>query len=205
MGGSRRRSARWAPAAARPEGDPDRGGRPAGRRARRRRDRRLEPRRPPARSRRGHGRRPRGDRRRGPGRTEVWVDGGVRRGLDVAIALALGARGVLLGRPVLWALAAGGQAGVERALAILREELEIALALLGAPTPADVDPGPRRGLRRAAPQRARGSAAPGARRSARRRCRGTSRRADRRRSRRSGCPSNSSSSRRVVDRGQHRP
>jgi 4-hydroxymandelate oxidase len=72
------------------------------------------------------------------GRTEVWVDGGVRRGLDVAIALALGARGVLLGRPALWALAAGGQAGVERAVAILREELEIALALLGAPSPTDV-------------------------------------------------------------------
>jgi len=67
-------------------------------------------------------------------RTEVWVDGGVRRGLDVAVALALGARGVLVGRPVFWALAAGGQAGVERALAILREELEIAMALLGTPT-----------------------------------------------------------------------
>jgi 4-hydroxymandelate oxidase len=64
------------------------------------------------------------------GRTEIWVDGGVRRGLDVAIALALGARGVLLGRPAFWALAAGGQAGVERALAIVREELETALALL---------------------------------------------------------------------------
>ena len=74
------------------------------------------------------------------GRAEVWVDGGVRRGLDIAIALALGARGVLLGRPVLWALAAGGQAGVERALAILRQEFEITLALLGAPTPAHVRP-----------------------------------------------------------------
>lgn len=72
------------------------------------------------------------------GRAEVWVDGGVRRGLDVAVALALGARGVLLGRPVLWGLAAGGQAGVERALAIVREEFEIALALLGARTPAEV-------------------------------------------------------------------
>ena len=70
--------------------------------------------------------------------TELWVDGGVRRGLDVAIALALGARGVLVGRPILWALAAGGQPGVERALAILREEFEIALALLGAPTPGVV-------------------------------------------------------------------
>jgi 4-hydroxymandelate oxidase len=71
-------------------------------------------------------------------RTEVWVDGGVRRGLDIAIALALGARGVLVGRPVYWALAAGGQPGVERALAILREEFEIALALLGAPTVGDL-------------------------------------------------------------------
>ena len=72
------------------------------------------------------------------GRSEVWVDGGVRSGLDIAIALALGARCVLVGRPVVWALAAGGQAGVERALAILREEFEIALTLLGAPTPADL-------------------------------------------------------------------
>jgi 4-hydroxymandelate oxidase len=75
------------------------------------------------------------------GRAEIWVDGGVRRGLDIAIALALGARGVLIGKPILWALAAGGQAGVERALAIMREEFELALALLGAPTPADVRPG----------------------------------------------------------------
>ena len=75
------------------------------------------------------------------GRTEVWVDGGVRRGLDLAIARALGARGVLVGRPIIWALAAGGQAGVERALAILREEFEIALALLGTPTPDDISPG----------------------------------------------------------------
>lgn len=62
----------------------------------------------------------------------------MRRGLDIVIALALGARGVLIGKPMLWALAAGGQAGVERALAILREEFEIALALLGTPMPADI-------------------------------------------------------------------
>jgi 4-hydroxymandelate oxidase len=74
------------------------------------------------------------------GRAEVWVDGGVRRGLDVALALALGARGVLVGRPIFWALAAGGQAGVERALAILREEFEIAMALLGAPSVRDITP-----------------------------------------------------------------
>jgi 4-hydroxymandelate oxidase len=74
------------------------------------------------------------------GRAEVLVDGGVRRGLDIAIALALGAQGVLLGRPILWALAAGGEAGVERALAILRREFEITLGLLGAPTPGHVRP-----------------------------------------------------------------
>ena len=66
------------------------------------------------------------------GRVEVWVDGGIRRGLDVAVAMALGASGVLIGRPFYWALAAGGQAGVERAIAILGEELEIALPLLGS-------------------------------------------------------------------------
>ena len=82
------------------------------------------------------------------GRTEVWVDSGVRRGLDLAIARALGARGVLVGKPIYWALAAGGQAGVERALDILREEFEIALALLGTPTPEDI--GPAHVARRAA-------------------------------------------------------
>ena len=74
------------------------------------------------------------------GRAEVWVDGGIRRGLDIAIARALGAQGVLVGRPIFWALAAGGAAGVERAIAILREEFALALALLGTPTPADIAP-----------------------------------------------------------------
>jgi isopentenyl diphosphate isomerase/L-lactate dehydrogenase-like FMN-dependent dehydrogenase len=74
------------------------------------------------------------------GRLEVWVDGGVRRGLDIAIALGLGAKAVLVGRPIIWALASGGQAGVARALAILREEFEITLALLGTPTPASITP-----------------------------------------------------------------
>ena len=72
------------------------------------------------------------------GRTEVWVDGGIRRGLDIVAALALGARGVLVGRPILYALAAGGADGVHGALAILREELEIAMALLGVTTPTDI-------------------------------------------------------------------
>jgi 4-hydroxymandelate oxidase len=72
------------------------------------------------------------------GRLEVWVDGGIRRGLDVVTALALGARGVLVGRPVLWALAAGGEAGVARALEIVRAETILAMTLLGAPTVADL-------------------------------------------------------------------
>jgi 4-hydroxymandelate oxidase len=71
-------------------------------------------------------------------RCEVWVDGGIRRGLDVLIALALGATGVLIGRPFYWALAAGGRAGVERAIDILRSELEIALPLLGCASMAEV-------------------------------------------------------------------
>lgn len=79
------------------------------------------------------------------GRLEILVDGGVRSGLDIAVALALGARGVLVGRPILWALAAAGQAGVERALAVLREESEVAFALLGTAHPADVTGGHVRG------------------------------------------------------------
>ncbi len=72
------------------------------------------------------------------GRCEVLMDGGIRRGTDVAIALALGARAVLAGRAPVWGLAVDGEAGAERVLAILREEVELALTLLGCPTPADV-------------------------------------------------------------------
>ncbi|HSL75701.1 MAG TPA: alpha-hydroxy acid oxidase [Candidatus Limnocylindrales bacterium] len=72
------------------------------------------------------------------GRAEIWVDGGVRRGVDIVIARALGAQGVLVGRPLMWALATDGEAGVARALAILREEFEVALTLLGAPTPSAI-------------------------------------------------------------------
>jgi isopentenyl diphosphate isomerase/L-lactate dehydrogenase-like FMN-dependent dehydrogenase len=71
-------------------------------------------------------------------RAEVYVDGGVRRGPDVAMALALGARAVLVGRPVLHGLALGGARGVEQVLEILREETENALALLGCRSPAEV-------------------------------------------------------------------
>jgi isopentenyl diphosphate isomerase/L-lactate dehydrogenase-like FMN-dependent dehydrogenase len=72
------------------------------------------------------------------GRVEVLVDGGVRRGSDVVTALALGARAVLIGRPTLWGLAAGGEAGARRVLELLREEVELALTLLGCPAPAAV-------------------------------------------------------------------
>jgi 4-hydroxymandelate oxidase len=71
---------------------------------------------------------------------EVWADGGIRRGLDVVAALALGATGVLVGRPFYWALAAAGRAGVQHAAAILRGELELALPLLGCTSFAEVGP-----------------------------------------------------------------
>jgi L-lactate dehydrogenase (cytochrome)/(S)-mandelate dehydrogenase len=64
-------------------------------------------------------------------RAEVYMDGGVRRGTDVIIALCLGARGVFIGRPYLFGLAVAGQAGVESVLAILREEIQRDLILLG--------------------------------------------------------------------------
>ena len=70
------------------------------------------------------------------GRVEVLVDGGIRRGSDVAAALALGAAAVLVGRPPLWGLTVAGQAGAEHVLELLRRELEIALALLGVTAPA---------------------------------------------------------------------
>jgi 4-hydroxymandelate oxidase len=68
------------------------------------------------------------------GACEVYVDGGVRRGTDVVKALALGARAVLVGRPVLWGLAHAGDAGVQRVLELLFAELEHALALCGRPS-----------------------------------------------------------------------
>ena len=70
----------------------------------------------------------------------VLVDGGIRRGADVAKALALGASATLGGRPAVWALAARGERGVAHVLQLLRDELWLSLALLGCPTPADVTP-----------------------------------------------------------------
>ena len=73
------------------------------------------------------------------GEVPVLVDGGVRRGTDIATALCLGADAVLVGRPVIWGLTTYGAAGVQHVLEILRAELEMAMALLGAPTVAALD------------------------------------------------------------------
>jgi len=72
------------------------------------------------------------------GRGAVFVDGGIRRGTDVVIALALGADAVLVGRPALWGLTVAGQAGAERVLGLLRSELELALTLCGCVAPEAV-------------------------------------------------------------------
>jgi isopentenyl diphosphate isomerase/L-lactate dehydrogenase-like FMN-dependent dehydrogenase len=72
------------------------------------------------------------------GRAEVYLDGGVRRGSDVVTALALGARAVLVGRPVLYGLALDGEEGVRHVLELFRAETENALALLGCTSPAAV-------------------------------------------------------------------
>lgn len=72
-------------------------------------------------------------------RIDVLLDGGIRRGTDVLKALALGARAVMVGRPVLWGLAVDGADGARRVLEILLAELDAALALAGAPQAADLD------------------------------------------------------------------
>ena len=74
------------------------------------------------------------------GRIPVVLDGGVRRGTDAVKALALGASAVGIGRPVMWALAEGGEKGVRRLLELLREELDDTLALCGASGLADLTP-----------------------------------------------------------------
>jgi L-lactate dehydrogenase (cytochrome) len=73
------------------------------------------------------------------GQAEVLMDGGIRRGSDIVKAICLGARAVLIGRPYVYGLAMAGQAGVARALAILRADLERTLKLLGCPSIAALD------------------------------------------------------------------
>ncbi len=72
------------------------------------------------------------------GRAEVFMDGGVRRGTDILKALALGARAVLVGRPVLWGLAVEGESGVTNVLELLRGELDLAMALSGCRSVSEI-------------------------------------------------------------------
>jgi L-lactate dehydrogenase (cytochrome) len=73
------------------------------------------------------------------GRVPVILDGGVRRGADAIKAIALGATACMIGRPWLYGLAAGGEAGVDRALTILHDEIDLALGLLGCTSLSEVD------------------------------------------------------------------
>ncbi|MET0372779.1 MAG: alpha-hydroxy-acid oxidizing protein, partial [Rhizorhabdus sp.] len=73
------------------------------------------------------------------GRLPILVDGGVRSGLDVVRMLALGARGVLLGRAWAYALAGGGQRGVAHMLELVAAEMKVAMALTGATSVAAID------------------------------------------------------------------
>src|SRR5436189_253831 len=70
---------------------------------------------------------------------EVYFDGGIRRGSDIVMALALGAKAVGLGRLVLWALAAGGEGGVSKLLSLLKTDLATVMALTGRRTISEID------------------------------------------------------------------
>jgi 4-hydroxymandelate oxidase len=74
------------------------------------------------------------------GPAEVYLDGGVRRGSDVLKAMALGARAVLVGRPILWGLAVAGADGARRVLRLLAQDFDVALAIAGGRTVADISP-----------------------------------------------------------------
>lgn len=73
------------------------------------------------------------------GQVEVYLDGGIRRGTDVLKALALGARAVLVGRPLFWGLAVDGEAGLRMVLQTLRDELDMAMGMCGRPTIQSID------------------------------------------------------------------
>jgi 4-hydroxymandelate oxidase len=69
---------------------------------------------------------------------EVYIDGGIRRGTDILKCIALGAKAVLVGRPIIWGLAVNGKEGVKDILSILRSEFEVAMKLCGYPSLASV-------------------------------------------------------------------
>ncbi|WP_016953564.1 alpha-hydroxy acid oxidase [Anabaena sp. PCC 7108] len=73
------------------------------------------------------------------GKAEVLLDGGIRRGTDILKALALGAKAILIGRPVLWGLAVSGQEGVSDMISLLKDELTSAMALSGCASLQDID------------------------------------------------------------------
>jgi 4-hydroxymandelate oxidase len=73
-------------------------------------------------------------------RTAVIVDGGIRRGVDVVKAIALGARAVQIGRPIVWGLAVDGEKGVADVLTLLREEFDTAMALCGCRSVNEITP-----------------------------------------------------------------
>ncbi len=73
------------------------------------------------------------------GKAEVYMDGGIRRGSDVFKALALGARAVLIGRPLFWGLAVNGEAGVRSVLQLLQDELDGTMAMCGRTTVESID------------------------------------------------------------------
>ena len=73
------------------------------------------------------------------GKTEIFVDGGIRRGTDIIKAILLGANGVLIGKPMVWALAVGGEAGVLKMMQILEDELRLGMCLLGCSALKNLD------------------------------------------------------------------
>ncbi|MGA0561188.1 alpha-hydroxy acid oxidase [Ancylobacter sp. VNQ12] len=75
----------------------------------------------------------------GGGKSEIWFDGGIQSGQDVLKAVALGAKGCLMGKSFLWSLAAGGEAGVAKAIEIIRKELDVSMALTGTKDINQVD------------------------------------------------------------------
>jgi 4-hydroxymandelate oxidase len=73
------------------------------------------------------------------GKIEVLIDGGIRRGTDVFKALALGAKAVGVGRPIIWGLAVDGEQGAKRVLDILRKDFELTMRLCGCATIGEIN------------------------------------------------------------------